>query len=60
MIPWNVLVWIVVLNLTLSGVHYLLGKIKDKTESRIDNGAYDIVSAVLKVLEWLMMNRGPK
>ena len=60
MVPWQVLVCLVVFNLTLSGAHYLLGKIKDKTESRIDNGLYDAISVVLKALEWLMSNRGPK
>lgn len=58
--PWEILIYIAIVNIILSGIHYFLGILKDKTESKIDDRLYSVLSFTLKTLEWLMMNRGPK
>jgi hypothetical protein len=54
---WQVFIYIMSLNICLSLVHYLLEKIKDKTESDIDNRLYDLVIKLEDVLRWITGNR---
>lgn len=48
---------LVSLNLVLSFLHFILEKIKDKTDSKIDNGLYDLISNLQNVVNWIMGNR---
>jgi len=45
-------------NVTLSGMRYILEKYKDKTETDLDNFAYEIINKILTLLDWVMTCRG--
>lgn len=46
----KLLLWIVSVNLFLSGLQMALGKVMNFTESKVDNKIFDILSKVLAIL----------
>lgn len=44
-------------NIVLSGLQFGLERIKDKTETKLDDKAHQAVSFVLTLLNWVMANR---
>lgn len=47
----DILMWVLALNLFLSGLGKALEKIKDHTKSKADNKAYEVISKVTGVLQ---------
>ena len=59
--PLDIILIIMALNTVLSGIQKGLEVIKDKTESKVDDKTYDILTKVLSVtstvISWLSANR---
>lgn len=57
---WKIIFYIVILNITLSALHFALSKFKDKTKTQLDDKLDSVVSFLLTMLEWVMASRRVK